>query len=459
MAKITVLKFGGTSMGDEHTWKKVLDIVDRYERPWVVVSATARTTRRLIAAAEAAVARPDQARDIAEEVETRHRNLVAGFMESYAQGDTPSGREQEREDCGGRLDRLSGVLRGHLDAIHEAGNLDHRTRDAVASIGERLSSWLLASCARAACMNARWVDARRIIRTDDRFGSASPDLAYIRSAVSDLLECWPTGAIPVMGGYYGETAEGDITTLGFEGSDYTASLVGASLPCEAVEIWTDVSGVYTCDPRVVEGARPIPSLSFREATELAWFGAKVLHPSTLKPASGRNLPVHVKNIFEPDAPGTRIGAESGPDGLVKAMAYKDRSALLTVTSSSTLMGYNFLSTVFAALRERRLPVDVVTTTEASVSVALDDEPLLEKLAEDLQELGEVGLRRGLGVIGLVGCAPSRQQELLERMLHALGDLDLETLSYSRAKRTLNLVLEAEQTVEAVRRLHAGLFET
>ncbi|MDZ7771411.1 MAG: aspartate kinase [Balneolaceae bacterium] len=415
MAKYTVLKFGGTSMGDEHTWKRVLDITARYERPWVVVSATARTTRRLIAAAESAATDPVKARDMAEEIDARHRKLITGFMDEYAVDGPSSSREKEQEACLGHLDRLSEILLGHLDAIREAGSLDDRTRDAVASIGERLSSRLLASCARAAGMQAQWVDARELIRTDDRFGGASPDLPFIRSAVSELLERWRGKAIPVMGGYYGQTANGNLTNLGFEGSDYTASLIGASLPCEAVEIWTDVSGVYTCDPRVVEGARPIPALSFREATELAWFGAKVLHPSTLKPASARNLTVRVKNIFEPEAPGTRITGDTTSDGLVKAMAYKERSAL-------------------------------------------DDGPELKRLSEELQELGEAGLRRGVGVIGLVGCDPARQKELVERLRRALGDIKLETLSYSSTKRNLNLVVEAGHTVEAVRRLHEELFE-
>lgn len=457
MTPRTVLKFGGTSMGDERSWRSVMEIIARYERPWVVVSATARTTRKLHAAAEAAVADQPGAFSIAEKIESRHQDLVGALMESL--GDSAKGDgEMCRSDCEIIIDDLMRTLADHIDRIHEAGQLNPARRDAVAAIGEQLSSRLFARCAPAAGLNTRWVDAGRIIRTDSGYGSAAPDTAAIRSAVESVVQELPEDVIPVMGGYYGTGPEGELTTLGFEGSDYSASLVGASLPCRAVEIWTDVSGVYTCDPRIVENARPIPALSFREATELAWFGAKVLHPSTLKPASTQDIPVLVKNIFRPDDPGTRISRQSTGDGLVKAMAGKENSALLAVTSSSTVMGYDFLSSVFSALREHRLPVDIVTTTEASVSVALDYHPVLDELVTELNGLGEAKLSTGLAVIGLVGCEPSRQNELLVRIREALEEIPVETLSYSRTKRNLNLVIPSGRCREAMRLLHRSLLE-
>lgn len=313
----TVLKFGGTSMDDERSWRRVIEIVRRYDCPWVVVSATARTTRRLIAAADRAEENLGAAREIAQEITARHLTLIRRFMERYP--------EQRRENplslcekhvakCMRQLDRRLEEIRG--------GRRGGRERDAVASVGEQLSSYLFAVCARLEGVPARWVDARTLIRTDARFGEARPDTGRIRRETKRLAAELPEDAVPVMGGYYGESDTGEITTLGMEGSDYSASLVGAALGAEAIEIWTDVSGIYTCDPRYVEKARPLPALTFREAAGLAACGAKVLHPSTLEPAEAENIPVYVKNIFAPEAEGTRIGREPAEKVPVRAIGFR-----------------------------------------------------------------------------------------------------------------------------------------
>ncbi len=309
----TVLKFGGTSMDDERSWRQVIDIVRRYDRPWVVVSATARTTRRLFEAADRAEDDLGAAREIAEEIAGRHLTLIRRFMERYP--------EQRREGplalCEEHVERCMQELDRRLEEIR-GGRRGGAVRDAVASVGEQLSSCLFAACARLEGLPARWVDARTLIRTDAQFGGAQPDTRRIGREAKRLAAELPAEAVPVMGGYYGESDTGEITTLGMEGSDYSASLVGAALGAEAIEIWTDVSGVYTCDPRCVEEARPLPGLTFREATRLAAYGAKVLHPSTLEPAEAENIPVFVKNIFAPGAEGTRIGREA--EGKVPARA-------------------------------------------------------------------------------------------------------------------------------------------
>lgn len=446
-----VLKFGGTSMGDESTWRKVLDIIRNYEQPFVIVSATARTTRQLWAVAEQALHDRQEAAKSAGKIRERHENIITNFLKNV-----PDSSQTIANDCLSWIEEKTQKLESYLDQIYEQKELNPQTKDAVAAIGEQLSSYLFVKCGEVYGLPAVWIDAADVIRTDSDFGQAAPDTDFINKKATSVLDM-NAGRIPVMGGYYGQDADGNTTTLGFEGSDYSASLIGAALSVEAIEIWTDVSGIYTCDPRVIADARPIAELSFQEATELAYFGAKVLHPSTTKPASQKQIPVWVKNIFEPDQPGTRISHETHPGGRVKAMTFKENCVVITITSQNTVMGYEFLAGVFEILRWHHLPVDVVTTTEASVSIAIEKNNGINKAIEQLETYGTVDLKPGQGIISLVGCNTNNAQLLVTNVLKDINSASVNLISFSQSKGNLNVVLDKELVIPSVRAIHKRIF--
>lgn len=449
-----VLKFGGTSMGDEHTWRRVLDIIANYENPVVIVSATERTTRQLVAAADLATEDLSEAEEIAANIRSRHRSLVRNFLS----GNASQNEENTLSDCDSWIDQCTDHLLELLYQIAEQGG-SPATRDAVASIGEQLSAYLLAQCGRAAGLDTTWIDATEIIKTDSNFGQATPNYNKIQQNIALVSSTVAKNSIPIMGGYYGQNDQGQTTTLGFEGSDYTASLIGAALSAEAIEIWTDVSGIYTCDPQVVENARPIAELSFQEATELAYFGAKVLHPSTMKPAAAAGIPVYVKNIFEPTHPGTKIHAETAQNGWAKAITYLNDIVILTVTAAKSQEGHRFLAAVFNVLDNAHQPVNAVTTTEASVSVALPDNRKISKIEELLSNFGRVELEKRQGLISIIGCTFSNIATIQKRVLGGISEADPSLMSYSRSKKNLNIALSETSLIPAVCRIHDLLFET
>ena len=450
-----VLKFGGTSMGDEGTWRQVLDLISRYENPVVVVSATARTTRQLIAAAELALTDYDRALSISKEIQERHRMLVSNFLDHYRNRDEDV--TTLKEECDEWIGTCIQQLQDELAHISDVQKISPRKRDAVAALGEKLSSRLLVHCARIYGFEAEWIDAAEIIHTDSDYGNATPDRDRIVSNVQKIRERLNRGTLPVLGGYYGSDSEGYTTTLGFEGSDYTASLIGAALHAGAIEIWTDVSGIYTCDPRVVEQARPIPELSFEEATELAYFGAKVLHPSTMKPAAEAGIPILVKNIFEPDQPGSVISESVKMPARARAISYLDNVDIITITAGDGLSGHEFLSRVFQILSKFHVPVDAVTTTEASVSIALEHPGRLEAIREELDMLGEIHITTGQALISLISCQIERSSEIAEQVLKAVANLPVSMLSFSRDKRNLNIATDTENVKDAVKAIHQSIF--
>jgi aspartate kinase len=444
-----ILKFGGTSMSDTRTWQQVINIIKRYESPFVVVSATARTTRELIKAATTALDDIEEACGIATGINERHKKIISEFFDEHQSNATVL------DDCNTWIDEHIDGLKSRLETINSEQEITEQNKDAVAAIGEQLSSYLFARCAAAVGLSTRWIDAADIIRTDSDFGQANPDENYIAQQATSLKEIIVKGNIPVMGGYYGMDENGQTTTLGFEGSDYSASLVGAAIDAEAIEIWTDVSGIYTCDPRFVPDAKPISQLSFQEATELAYFGAKVLHPSTTKPASKKQIPVRVKNIFVPDDPGTCISSKSTNVGPVKAITYKENCTIVTVTSSQTVMGYEFLAGVFDILRWHHLAVDVVTTTEASVSIGIENGTNLDDAIEQLNGYGSVEVLNDQGIISLVGC--KSEESPVTDIISQVKNVPQNLISYSKSKGNLNLVVDKDEVLPIVKDLHQKLF--
>lgn len=441
-------------MNDHHTWKKVLDIIKSYEYPVVVVSATARTTRKLIEAGKLAAARKlDEANIIADGIHQRHADLVNNFLE-----ENPHEKNSLISECCDRkLSEKINMLKKLLAYTAKQGELKPAMQDSIAAIGEQISSYLLAQCGLATGQLTQQIDAKKLIKTDAEYTAANPNRALINQKCGAIETIMDGGFTPIIGGFFGEAPDGTTTTLGFEGSDYTASLIGGALHAKAIEIWTDVSGVYTSDPRFIEDAKPIPELSYFDATEMAYFGAKVLHPSTLKPAQERNIPVWVKNMFKPEDTGTRITREAKTDSPVLAISFKENMAVVTVSAYETVMGYSFLTKVFKALEDLRLPVDAVNTTEASVTIALSDSEKIDRLSKALIEVGTVDISQKKGLISVIGCTFSDIDTLTSKALDALNGTTVDMIHFTKDKRSLGLVLDEVLVVDSVQKLHTKIF--
>lgn len=450
-----VLKFGGTSMNDHQTWKKVLEIIKKYEYPVVVVSATARTTRQLIEAGKLAASKElDKAFEISASIKERHLGIVQDFL-------TENPHAKKRlilESCEQKLEQKIGLLNKFLTYTDKVGELTPAMKDAIAAIGEQISSYLLAQCGLATDQLTHFVEAKKIIKTDSNYGNAHPNLALLNQRIGSLETIIEGGFTPVIGGFYGEAADGTTTTLGFEGSDYSASLIGGALHAKSIEIWTDVSGVYTSDPHFITDAKPIPELSYFDATEMAYFGSKVLHPSTLKPAQERNIPVWVKNMFSPEEVGTKIIRDCEQTKKALAISFKEDVTLLTISAYETVMGYNFLTRIFKVLEEQRLAVDAVNTTEASVTIALSNDEKLDEIAKIFIEIGTVELKKSKGLISIIGYQVSNSEELMEDIFQSIKHVDLDMISFTKQKRIFNIVVDEEVMIETAQKIHSKLFK-
>jgi aspartate kinase len=444
-----VCKFGGTSVADADAIRRAGGIVAgrAARQPIVVVSALAGVTNQLLAIAEQATS--GNLVLAIRGVETlRERHLA----ESHALvGD-------ELGPLGAELSVLFDELAALAEALHTLGHLTPRSLDAIASLGERASSLMVVAAFRAMGIDAVHVDARDVLRTDATFTKAEPQEEAIAAAAREhLVPHVRAGRVPVLGGYVGATATGITTTLGRGGSDYSGALVGAAVGAEAIEIWTDVDGMLTADPRVVPGAKLIEEIRFEEASELASFGAKVLHPSTIAPAVKRGIPVYVFNSRRPEGRGTRITFDA-PARAVTALAGKSGISIVRVRSTRMLMAHGFLKAVFEVFAAHRTPVDVVATSEVSVSLTVDDNAPLEDLVAGLSALGDVAVERHRGIVALVGTTLGASSPAMARALTALGDHRVHMLSLSSTGINLTIIVDGDAVPDAMRRLHAAFFE-
>jgi aspartate kinase len=412
-----VMKFGGSSVADAACMREVAALATEAlaNGPLVVLSATAKTTDTLFEAARRAEAGDlDAALELHRGIIQRHR----GIAEDLFPAGLPGELDLALAALGAELDLL---LRG-VALLRE---LSARSMDAVASIGERLSTRIL-----AAHLGAAWVDARTVVRTDDRHGSALPHFKELNSlAAQHLAPFLGPGRAVVTQGYIGATASGHTTTLGRGGSDYSAALFGAALGATDIQIWTDVEGVLTCDPRVVPEAQPIAELSFMEAAELAAFGAKVLHPATIQPAVEAGIPVTVRHTRRPHGRFTTITAEVRTGRPVTALAARGPITVLTVSSA-----------------------------EVSVSLTVDADAPLDALLEDLSAFATVGVARDRTIIAIVGERLKLTPGVTGRCFGALREINIEMISMGANEINLSFVVRQEDAKPALRALHAALME-
>ncbi len=435
-----VMKFGGSSVESASAIHRVADIVaarlDRH--PVVVVSAMGKTTNALLSIASAAV-RGQRERALGElaVLQAFHRNETDGLaLDNFL--DT-------------QFQELAELVKG----LAVMGELTPRATDAISSYGERLSSVIVNAVFAQQGLPSAHIDARTLVVTDSRHTQAAPVFAetYARCARALTPErLW------VMGGFIGATEEGVTTTLGRGGSDYTASIVGAGIRAEEIQIWTDVDGMLTCDPRILPGGRRIKFCSFAEAAELAYFGAKVLHPATVVPAIERNIPVLILNSRRPNVEGTRIVADSIPcRNVAKAIACKRGITLVNIVSTRMLMAHGFLRRIFEVFDRFETAVDMVATTEVSVSLTIDNTTVLEKILPELSEIADVTVEDNQAIISLVGDNLRHTPGVAGRVFGALTPFRIRMVSQGASLLNISFVVAGDDLVPVVSALHSEFF--
>jgi aspartate kinase len=447
-----VMKFGGSSVVDAAAIERVCGIVGAQRAagnvPVVVVSALGGVTDALLALA--ASARLGDSATVGaglEALSRRHHDQASALGVG---GDTVL------RDA---LDRQVESLGSTLEDIRASAE-DHDARlDAVAAVGELLSSRLVAAAMAQRGLAAAWVDARDLVITDDRFTRAAPLMDDIAAAAQTSVQpLVSAGTIPVLGGFVGRTVDGHTTTLGRGGSDYSASVVGAAIHAVEIQIWTDVDGMLTADPRIVADAEVVPHLSFAEAAELAYFGAKVLHPSTIFPAISRNIPVRILNTMRPDQPGTIITGDPPRHGRpFAALACKRGITVIDITSTRMLMAHGFLRRVFEAFDNAETAVDVVTTSEVSVSVTIDDNRRGADIVASLLEIADVSVEENMAILTVVGDRLATNSTLAARIVGALTEFPLRMISQAASRRNVTIVLPQAYLTRAMTHLHRELF--
>jgi aspartate kinase len=450
---LVVQKFGGTSVADPDAIARLIEIVRRSRArdgrgPAVVVSAMSGVTDALLhVAASAGAAKIDDA--LAQVGQLRQRHLAAAAA-------LVPGSDSLVTDINAQFDELDAVVKA-LGVLRE---VSPRTLDVVAAMGELLSSRIVAAALLQAGLPGEWVDARQAIVTNDEFTRATPIAAAtneaLRATVSPLLDA---GRVPVLGGFVAATSTGATTTLGRGGSDYSGALVGAGTGAREIQIWTDVDGMLTADPRIISQPRLVRQLSFAEAAELAYFGAKVLHPSTILPAIERNIPVRILNSSKPDGEGTLITAAPPPAATpVTALAAKRSLTVVDITSSRMLMAYGFLRRVFEVFERFTTAVDVVTTSEVSVSVTVDDRRHLAAIVEALSEFAEVATEHEMALLCAVGDRLRNEPAIAAKVVSVLEEVPLRMISQAASRRNITVILRQADLSHAMHRLHEEFFE-
>jgi aspartate kinase len=451
---MVVQKFGGTSVADPAAIRRLVEIVrtartDDARGPAVIVSAMSGVTDALLAMAVAAgSSREDEALAGVDRLRERHllaaRALVSGFPDSTLAGQIADA-----------FDQLAAVVRA-LAVLRE---VSPRTLDVVAAMGELLSSRLVTAALVEAGVPAEWVDARRAIVTTDDHTRATPLMRETHAALrASVLPVVDAGRVPVLGGFVGATVDGHTTTLGRGGSDYSGALVGAGIDAREIQIWTDVDGMLSADPRIVATPRLVRKLSFAEAAELAYFGAKVLHPSTILPAVERNIPVRILNSMRPEGTGTLITAAPSLDGTpLTGLASKRGVTVIDITSSRMFMAYGFLRRVFEVFERFRTAVDVVTTSEVSVSVTVDDPRYVESISDALSEFSGVSTEGEMALLCAVGDRLRDEPEIAARVVSVLEEVPLKMISQAASRRNITVVLRESDLPHAMQRLHEEFF--
>ena len=445
-----VMKFGGSSVESAAAIARVAGIVNqrRDRHPVVVVSAMGKTTNKLLAIAAAAIEgkRHEYIRQLQDlrDYHSREARQVAPLAER-------AGLDRFLDE---HFQELTELVKG----LAVLGELTPRSVDAISSYGERLSSYVVTQAFRHFGMPAVHLDSRDVIVTDKRHTQAAPDFPETYARLAATVPPLAADSVVVMGGFIAASHDGVTTTLGRGGSDYTASIVGADIGAEEIQILTDVDGMLTADPTILRGGHRVKTISFAEAAELAYFGAKVLHPATVVPAIEKNIPVLILNSRRPEVPGTRITNQSVPSSnVVKSIACKRKITLVNIHSNRMLMAHGFLSRIFEVFERFETPVDMVATSEVSVSLTIDNTKNVDAILGELRQFAEANMEHDQVIVCLVGEDIRYTPGVARRTFNALDGINIRMISQGASLLNISFVVKEADLHAAVEALHREFF--
>lgn len=448
-----VMKFGGTSVEDSDAIRRAIKIVESEipRKPIVVVSACAGVTNQLLRIATlSAEGKKDEANDLIAAVRNMHDKLVDELISS----------ELPKNYLKGKISVYAHELKNLSQAISVLGEVTNRSQDTIAAYGERLSSMIIAQAMEEDSVKAALMDAREYMITDDNYTKAAPFFPIVEEKTKKtVLPLVQEGYVVVTQGFIGSSEKGITTTIGRGGSDYSAAIIGSLLDSEEIQIWTDVDGVLTADPSIVPEARRIKKMSFNEASELAYFGARVLHPMTILPAIEKNIPVYVRNSRNPSYRGTLITkGDENEECIAKSIVYKERITLLNLVSSRMFLAHDFLEAVFAVFNKYKTIAHAVATSEVSISVAIDDTTKLDEMKKELEEFAEVTSSGGKAIVCVVGDNIRHSPGIVGRIFSALKEIRINMISQGASEINIGFVIDENDIEQAVKLLHAELFD-
>ena len=447
------MKFGGTSVANYDAITRMISIVRGRldEKPVVVVSALSKVTDLLYKISDEAAQRNRAgAMELLGQLRKRHLDLADELME-----DSP-------EECGDAKEKINGIcdsLVSFVDAVCAVGELSPRSKAIIISNGEYLSSNVICCAMNASGIRTNYIDARRMIVTDDNYLKGEPDMEAISDKVPGVvLGAYEYADAVITQGFVSATASGEPTVLGRGGSDYSASLIGMAIDAARIEIWTDVDGVRTADPRRVDNTKCLDKISFEEAAEMAHFGAKVLHPLTIEPAVKKNIPIYVLNSMNPEGQGTAILQSSFIEDGVKSVSCKENILVINIFSTKMINTSGFLKKVFAIFSEYKVSVDLISTSEANISVTVDASQDIRGVVGALSEFAEVYVDPDKSQVSVIGKNIVNLKGLLEQTFAPLRDCRIYMISQGASYVNISFVVDRSALTDVVRQIHKYLFE-
>ena len=434
------MKFGGTSVGNPDRMKALIPLIDDDERKIVVLSAMAGTTNSLVEITNLLYA------DNINEASVQINNLRSKYHQVVEElFSTENFKKSGHEHINSHFEYIRNFTLRVFTKLQEK---------AILAQGELISTSLFNLLLQETNIKSILLPALSFMRIDK---DGEPDSFYIEENIERELKSFPTENIIITQGFICRNAYGEIDNLKRGGSDFTASLIGAAVNAAEIQIWTDINGFHNNDPRFVENTRVIRELSFDEAAELAYFGAKILHPSSVNPAREKNIPVRLKNTLEPEDPGTLITSSSVLQDY-KAVAAKDGISVLRIRSDRMLMAYGFLRKVFEIFEAYRTPIDMITTSEVAVSITIDNPEFIKQIAKDLKELGSVEVEENQTIVCVVGDFRTERTGSAPEIFEALNTIPLKMISYGGSPNSLSLLIDTSNKIEALRLLSKHLFK-
>lgn len=434
-----VMKFGGTSVGSAQRMKNVVSLVASAGKVTVVLSAMSGTTNSLINISQCiSEGEIGNAAKQIDDIEYKYMSTATELLSN----------PELLEKAYSNIRDIVSSLRSYLNS-----SFSEKEEKEIVAYGERLSTMLVDLYMKQCGLNVMLLDATGFIRTDD---NGEPDQTFIKKRLTTIMHEFPNHDIYLTQGFVCRNHKGEIDNLQRGGSDYTASLIGAAIGAEEIQIWTDIDGMHNNDPRYVEGTSPVSELHFEEAAELAYFGAKILHPTCVLPAKYANIPVRLLNTMEPEANGTTI-FNAPPTNSIKAVAAKDNITAIKIKSSHMLLAYGFLRKVFEIFEKYHTPIDMITTSEVGVSVTIDNERSLDMIISELSELGDVTVDRDMVIVCVVGDLEWQNRGFEADVVNALKEIPVRMISYGGSNYNISLLIRKADKVNALKLLSQHLF--